>query len=89
MPRDGAIIFHDIVSSSCSTSSATSAAVGAVFDCRYRHATLVRREAVRLGEPEADCPRKIARNEHDPCSVPGLVESCVTFGARFDSVLTG
>jgi hypothetical protein len=19
-------------------------------------------------EPEADCPRKVARNEHDPCS---------------------
>ena len=68
MPRDGAIIFRDI---------AGKLAVLRV-ECdkcgrrgRYRLDRLVEQYGLDAklfdGQPEADGPRKVARNEHDPC----------------------
>jgi hypothetical protein len=68
MPRDGAIIFRDI---------AGKLAVLTV-ECdnygrfgRYHVDRLIGRYGIDAElfdwEPEVDCPRKVARNEHDPC----------------------
>jgi hypothetical protein len=68
MPRDGAIIFRDLVGKldvlnvECAK-------------CGRRGGYHLHRLIERYGidaklfdfEPEADCPRKIARNDYDPC----------------------
>jgi hypothetical protein len=81
MPRDGAIISRDLVDKlevlhvECDKCGRRG---------RYRLDRLI--EQYRLDaklfdwEPEADCPRKVARNEHDPCggALPGPVEGRLT-----------
>jgi hypothetical protein len=66
MPREGAIIFRDLVGK-----------LDVLYvECdkcgrhgRYRLDRLIERFDAKLfeWEPEADCPRNVARNEHDPC----------------------
>ena len=68
MPRDGAITFRDIVGKwavlriTCDKCGRSR---------QYRVDRLIMRydlDAKLLKfEPEVDCPRKMARNEHDPC----------------------
>jgi hypothetical protein len=68
MPRDGAIIFRDLVGKldvlrvECDKCSRRG---------RYRLDRLIEQYGIDAKlfdwEPEADCPRKVARNEHDPC----------------------
>ena len=64
MPRDGAITFRDIVGKleilrvecdKCAIRLTVSS-----------NATALTRSCSTF-EPEADCPRKIARNDYDPC----------------------
>jgi hypothetical protein len=68
MPRDGAIIFCDLVGKldvlnvECEKCGRRG---------RYGLSRLIARYGIdaKLFEwsPEADCPRKVVRNEHDPC----------------------
>ena len=68
MPRDGAITFRDIfdkldvITVQCDKCGRFG---------QYRVDRLIMRYGIDAKpfdwEPEADCPRKVARNEHDPC----------------------
>ena len=68
MPRDGAIIFRDIdgkldvLKVECDKCGRFG---------RYHVERLIERYGIDAKlfdfEPEADCPRKIARNDYDPC----------------------
>jgi hypothetical protein len=63
MPREGAIIFRDLVGSvECEKCGRRG---------RYRLDRLIEQYGIDAKlfewEPEADCPRKVARNERDPC----------------------
>ena len=68
MPRDGAITFRDIVGKlhvlriTCDKCGRSG---------QYRVDRLILRYGIDAKlfdwEPDADCPRKVARNEHDPC----------------------
>jgi hypothetical protein len=68
MPRDGAIIFRDLVGKlevlrlECDKCGRHG---------RYRLDRLIEQYGIDAKlfdwEPEPDCPRKIARNDYDPC----------------------
>jgi hypothetical protein len=70
MPREGAIIFRDLVGKlevlnvECDKCGRRG---------RYRLDQLIERYGIDAKlfdwEPEADCPRKVVRNENDPCGV--------------------
>ena len=70
MPRDGAITFRDIVGKlailriTCDKCGRSG---------QYHVDRLIMRYGIDAKlfdwEPEADCPRKVASNEHDPCGV--------------------
>jgi hypothetical protein len=70
MPRDGAITFRDIVGK-------LDVITVQCDQCgrfgRYHVERLIERYGIDANlfewEPAADCPRKVARNEHDPCGV--------------------
>ena len=68
MPRDGAVIFRDIVRK-LTVLRATCDKCGRRGS--YRVGRLVERYGIDAKlfdwEPEADCPRKVARKEHDSC----------------------
>ena len=67
MPRHGAITFRDI--------AGKLDVITVQCECgrfrRYHVDRLIERYGIDAKlfewEPEADCPRKVARNEHDPC----------------------
>jgi hypothetical protein len=84
MPRDGAIIFRDIVGKL--------AVLRVECDkCGRRGSYPLDRLIERYGidaklfdfEPKGDCPRKIARNDYDPCrgleSVPKVYQGLQSF----------
>ena len=68
MPRDGAITFRDIVGK-LTVLRITCVKCGR--SGQYRVDRLIMRYGIDAKlfdfEPEADCPRKVASNEHDPC----------------------
>jgi len=68
MPREGAITFRDI-SGKLAVLRVTCDKCGR--SGQYRVDQLIMRYGIDAKlfdwEPEADCPRKVARNEHDPC----------------------
>jgi hypothetical protein len=68
MPRDGAIIFRDIVGK-LDVITVQCDKCGRFG--RYQVDGLIERYGIDAKlfewEPEANCPRKLARNENDPC----------------------
>ena len=68
MPREGAIIFYDIVGK-LDVLTVECDKCGRFG--RYYVDRLIERYGIDAKlfdwEPEADCPRQVAKNEHDPC----------------------